>query len=38
MVDEIKKFTCKEVYVTPFGIDTNKFRPKKVKISSMIKI
>lgn len=29
MAEEIKKYTSKRILVTPFGIDTEKFKPKK---------
>jgi glycosyltransferase involved in cell wall biosynthesis len=29
MVNEIKKYTSKEILVTPFGIDTERFKPEK---------
>ncbi len=30
MVDEIKKYTEKDILVTPFGIDTERFKPREV--------
>jgi len=31
MAEEISKYTSKEIIITPFGIDTEKFKPEKVE-------